>query len=61
MVLKELTAKEKALEIQMARSIAMDAFYLQQHKDRIKASQDLQVEVQNEDDMIGDLIRNKSS
>ena len=54
---KELTAKEKALEIQMARSIAMDAFYLQQHKDRIKASNDLQVEVQNEDDMIGDLIR----
>ena len=54
---KELTAKEKALEIQMARSIAMDAFYLQQHKDRIKASQDLQDEVQSEDDMIGDLIR----
>lgn len=52
-----LTAKERALEIQMARSIAMDAFYLQQHKDRIKASNDLQVEVQNEDDMIGDLIR----
>ena len=52
-----LTAKEKALEIQMARSIAMDAFYLQQHKDRIKASQDLQVEVQSEDDMINDLIR----
>ena len=47
----------RALEIQMARSIAMDAFYLQQHKDRIKASQDLQVEVQSEDDMIGDLIR----
>ena len=52
-----LTAAERALEIQMARSIAMDAFYLQQHKDRIKASQDLQVEVQSEDDMIGDLIR----
>lgn len=54
---KELTAREKALEIQMARSIAMDAFYLQQHKDRIKASNDLQVEVQNEDDMINNLIR----
>ena len=52
-----LTAKEKALEIQMARSIAMDAFYLQQSKERIKASQDLQDEVQSEDDMIGNLIR----
>ena len=41
----------------MARSIAKDAFYLQLHKDRIKASHDLQVEVQSEDDMIGNLIR----
>jgi len=52
----EEAKQQKALELQMARSLAMDAFYLAIHKDRLKASIDLQPELQNEDDMIGNLI-----
>jgi len=54
---KELTARQRALEIQSERAIAQGEFYLQQHKDRIKASNDLQGEMRSEDDRIADLIR----
>ena len=54
---KELTGRQKALEIQSKRAIAQGEFYLQQHKDRIKASNDLQGEMISEDDRISDLIR----
>ena len=54
---KELTARQRALEIQSERAIAQGEFYLQQHKDRIAASNELQGEMRSEDDRIADLIR----